>query len=466
MAAKILGLVALVVVLFGALAVVRVRHDMANSLSRTLERTALATGVSCAARLERAVVTRDLVAVRSIVQRIHGSSADIRYIVVYDARHRAIAHTFQGLLPAALARPFPSPLPADGIVRALRSSGEIIFEAVVPILDGSAGMIRLGMSSKPIEHEIRDATRNHWTILGISLAVGLLLATILTFFITRPISALVAATTRIRTGDLAHRGGVHSADEIGALTAEFNLMADSLELQRSQLEEKEQARARLLDRIVSAQEQERQRIARDLHDELGQSLSVMYLSLQSHKDDCSHSQDAWTDLESQIDGMIDHVRRLAWQLRPAELDDFGLETVLTEHLAEVGKRTSVELDLCFVGQLANGERLPGSIELALYRVAQEAVTNIIRHADARKGSLVVMRQQDSVVLLVEDDGKGFVIDSQDRAGAHGHLGLLGMQERITALGGTLTIDSAPAEGTTVRAVVPVVGANTQDVEGE
>jgi signal transduction histidine kinase len=204
-----------------------------------------------------------------------------------------------------------------------------------------------------------------------------------------------------------------------------------------------------LRRVVGGQELERQRLARELHDETGQALTSILLGLKQIED-AKNEEDrrqAILDLREQVVATLHDVRRLAVELRPKALDDFGLVAAL-ERLAEMfGEQTGLAVH--FEAALGEG-RLPGEVETALYRIIQEALTNVIKHASATTVSVVVTRTPDRVSVLVEDDGRGFDPARGDDDG----LGLLGMRERISLVGGRLKVESEPEKGTTVAIEVP------------
>ncbi|HWQ23174.1 MAG TPA: GAF domain-containing protein [Gaiellaceae bacterium] len=202
-------------------------------------------------------------------------------------------------------------------------------------------------------------------------------------------------------------------------------------------------------RVVAAQELERRHLARELHDETGQALTSILLELKALEPmlESEAGRAAVAALRERVVSTLQGVRRLAVELRPAALDDFGLATAL-ERLAEtIRERASLQLDL----ELQLGEeRLPGEIETTLYRIVQEALTNIVRHAQATRVSVVLRRAAGAVTAVVEDDGAGF-----DPAAQHAGLGLVGMRERAALAGGRLTIEAAPGRGTTIVAEVPL-----------
>jgi signal transduction histidine kinase len=205
-----------------------------------------------------------------------------------------------------------------------------------------------------------------------------------------------------------------------------------------------------LERVVAAQELERRRLARELHDETGQALTSILLALSGIEDspDAASLHAAVGEVRELVRATLQDVRRLAVELRPSALDDFGLVPALERLLDGFAEQTGVAVE--FEPALP-GVRLPPEVETALYRIVQEALTNVVKHAEAGRVSVVLTRKPDSVSVVVEDDGVGF---EPERA-REGGLGLLGMRERVALLGGRLTIESRPGAGTTFVAEVPL-----------
>jgi signal transduction histidine kinase len=205
-----------------------------------------------------------------------------------------------------------------------------------------------------------------------------------------------------------------------------------------------------LRRVVGAQELERRRLARELHDETGQALTSILLGLKG-VEDARNEEDvriATAQLRELVVTTLQDVRRLAVELRPKALDDFGLVPAL-ERLAETfDEQTGIQVDL--EPQLGD-ERLPSEIETALYRITQEALTNVVKHAQANHVSIVLTRREGSITVLIEDDGRGFTPGDTREEG----LGILGMQERIALVGGQLTVESSPGGGTTLAVEAPL-----------
>jgi signal transduction histidine kinase len=199
-------------------------------------------------------------------------------------------------------------------------------------------------------------------------------------------------------------------------------------------------------RLVDVQENERRTVARELHDEAGQALVSLQLLERETGGDGVAARVA--ELKQTTDAVIESLHRLAGALRPASLDLVGLQAALRQYLRSIESKWS--LTVRFKARGLNGERLPAAVETALYRVVQEAVTNVVRHASATRIDVLIERRDGRVMLMVEDDGKGFVPET---AGGTERFGLIGMRERAEALGGTLTIESAPGGGTTIAVEV-------------
>jgi PAS domain S-box-containing protein len=218
----------------------------------------------------------------------------------------------------------------------------------------------------------------------------------------------------------------------------------------------EEIRAHLLAKLVSAQEEERKRIAQELHDETGQSLTSMLVGLRTLEEAGSleRVRNQAGDLRTIAARTLDEVRRLALGLRPSLLDDMGLEAALRHYAEEYHRTHHMSVDLCING--LEQERLPPRVETALYRIVQEGLTNVAKHAAARTVSVLLRRTEHEILLIVEDDGCGFVANSMTQAGdATQHLGLHGMQERAALLNGCIKVESSPGKGTAIYVQIPI-----------
>jgi signal transduction histidine kinase len=205
----------------------------------------------------------------------------------------------------------------------------------------------------------------------------------------------------------------------------------------------------VVQRVVAAQEVERRRLARELHDETGQTLTSILLGLKSveEKADDASTREAIAELGRQVASAMQDVRRIALELRPKVLDDYGLVSALERLATSFQSQTGIAVDL--EARLSEG-RLPTEVETALYRIVQEGLTNMAKHAEPSRASVLVTPKHGSVLVVLEDDGRGF-----DPANRGGGLGLEGMRERVELLEGRMTVESRAGAGTTLVVEVPV-----------
>ncbi len=232
--------------------------------------------------------------------------------------------------------------------------------------------------------------------------------------------------------------------ELHRLTHTFNGVLDAAEANRARLREVAAA-------ALGAAEEERKRIARELHDETAQLLAALLIRIRVVRGagDPAAVAALLDDMREQIGAALEGVRRFARGLRPPALDELGLVPAIESHLRSMREISGIELTLHASG-VEDG--LPPETELAVYRIVQEALSNVLRHSAARRATVRLTRRAGRLTVSVEDDGHGFAVD-EPRAAGRG-LGLFGMNERAAYLGGTVEVASTPGTGTTVRAEIP------------
>ncbi|MDX1435306.1 MAG: sensor histidine kinase, partial [Anaerolineales bacterium] len=222
----------------------------------------------------------------------------------------------------------------------------------------------------------------------------------------------------------------------------------------TEAQRREALRGELLRRVVAAQEAERQRIARELHDETGQSLTAIGLGLrgvrQSYSNDPEKASLNLRNLEGMAVSSLQELQRLIADLRPSHLDELGLPAALRWYAGELHARTELEVEV----EISGAPRpITGAAKTALFRVAQEALTNVVKHAQATCVLVRLEFQDDSISLAVKDDGRGFQYQSSLDSN-YTAWGLLGMRERASLLGGSFSVDTYPGAGTTVLVSLP------------
>lgn len=291
----------------------------------------------------------------------------------------------------------------------------------------------------------------------------IVLATLLTLFTNvlllrlsfRPLFGLLTTIREINAGNAAARARVGQVDsEIGELAQAFNTMLD-------RLEEVRRTQTRL---ILQAQEEERRRIGLELHDEAGQNLTALLVHaevIQQNiqllpeqtplKDVRQHVKEGLHQLTRLTQRTLETIRVLAQQLRPSVLEDLGLQAALRWLVEDNRQRLHLDIHLQVQGiKQASIHSLPPLYEVALFRIAQESLTNIARHAQAKHVHILLKQEQHQLRLQIQDDGRGY----QHLPSCPG-LGTVGMRERAAQLGGQFSITSAPDKGTTVLVLLPV-----------
>ncbi|MDP8973805.1 MAG: sensor histidine kinase, partial [Actinomycetota bacterium] len=302
-----------------------------------------------------------------------------------------------------------------------------------------------------------DATSQTSLIL-LFAALGLIASVAVNFLVLRaafqPILSLERVAAAVRAGDMTARAlpTTFGDPQVARLAETFNATLDELARDREQLRY-------LSGQVIRAQEDERKRIARELHDDTAQILFAQLLRLTGMKAS-PYEQVRLTaeQLEETTVEAIEGVRRLALELRPPSLDDLGLREALDGLAQRFGEQLGFPVEFVATGERG---RLPAEVELVLYRVAQEALTNVAKHAMARSVSMFLERHTDGVTIRVRDDGRGFALNGQPRPDGKG-LGLFGMEERLALVGGNLSITSLTPGGTEVRGDVPLRSRHTAD----
>jgi two-component system sensor histidine kinase UhpB len=295
----------------------------------------------------------------------------------------------------------------------------------------------------------------HWAAFGLMLVVGfaasaLINAVVLTLAL-QPLHALERTVDRVAAGDLSAR-----AQPVLFRDPDVERLGETLNAMLGVLQEHRELLQKMSEQVLAAQEDERKRIARELHDETAQALTTLLIRLKilERARTAAEMRGQLNELRELTAQTLEAVRKLAVELRPATLDHLGLLAALEAYTESYRSRLPVRVTFTTDGFQDGERRLPPQIELVLYRVVQEALTNVAKHARASDIHVELSRGPNEVVACVADDGEGFPVDEVMRSRERG-LGLFGMQERLALVHGQLVIDSAPGQGTRVRARVPL-----------
>jgi two-component system, NarL family, sensor histidine kinase UhpB len=280
----------------------------------------------------------------------------------------------------------------------------------------------------------------------------------------RPIRSLREATQRFNAGDHSARASLAplTDPDVAGLVLEVNALWDRLEADAATIREKTDQAERLAARVIMAQEEERRRVARELHDEAGQALTAVIIGLERGlasmpevyaADLPVQPRQLISNLRDLAAQTLDEVRKLALELRPSVLDDLGLVAALRQYVRSIEERSGLVAQLALIGWDEVDARLPPEVETALFRIAQEALTNVIRHAQASTVQVRLRREAAAVSLEVRDDGVGLKAVPPTHPGDH--LGMFGMRERARLLGGELHVRSVSPRGLLVQVTIPL-----------
>jgi signal transduction histidine kinase len=341
--------------------------------------------------------------------------------------------------------------------RALMTAGEGTFEGTT--LEGisvfssfsrstvSGWSVAIGIPTKSLFSFIWQALLGNVVAALVLLAAGT--------FLARRISARIGGSIRALRGPAVELGTSGPLAVPPIALQEAHELGQSLVAAHGLIEQRTAERDDLRRRLMSAQEEERLRLAHDLHDQTGQSVSAAILELKAIEPLVDkQGRDRVRFLRKQLDELGQMLHRIAWELRPASIDELGLTSALENYLGEWAKKHAINADFHCVD--ANLDRRSNEIRTTIYRVIQEGLTNIAKHAaSATHVSVVIGVAEGTLYLAIEDDGRGF-----DPAALPSRLGLAGMRERLLLVGGRLAIESSPSIGTTLFARIPLRSERT------
>ncbi len=447
---KIMGIVIIGTLMLSVTLALQMRELVTSLMEQQLESRGISITRDLAARATDDILVNDLYSLRQLLLETQANNPDVVYAFVLDPKGNILAHTFGEGFPAGLQNANPVETNQHHRTLLFDSGQGLVWDIGVPIFDGHAGTARVGLSESVITKNVLMLTSQVLITTVVVLAIGLAAAAFLIFVLSRPITELVVATRSVAKGDFAPRVRRWADDEIGELADAFNTMTAELAHSDEIRREREDLRRQLLQGVIATQEDERRRIARELHDSTAQNLTSLMVGLKNLNTLCDNSQlhVQAQDLRAITGQVLDDVHNIAFQLRPTALDDLGLPAAIERLVHEWQKRHQIPADS--VVHLGD-QRLPENVETALFRIIQEALTNVARHAEARNVSVLVERRANEVVAVVEDDGKGLELADL----ARGRLGVAGMRERAELLGGKMTIESSTSSGTSLFIQIPI-----------
>ena len=478
-----LGVVLPLILILGTFTVIEYTRRRAAVLAN-LALLATQTGQVIESSLQNEMLSQNREAIQRTLDAI-GESEMMRVVYLLDTSGRVVFAPRDESEGSRLDNRDPTcqpchGLPADerpGSVVVTLPDGQRVFRSMTPIENQPAcqachdasqrlvGLLLTDISMARLEAPLAADLREHLLWLSGTILATVAVANLaMSRFVLRRLERVAQTLSRFGRGQLNLRLPAEPSDEIGALAQAFNEMGDRLQAGEAEnralsdeLRSLATQRQALLNRLIHAQEEERRRVARDLHDELGQDLAGLAVLLEAGERLWSDQPQAARDQLKQARTVIAETTERAYamilSLRPSALDDLGLAPALRVHAERLLKDSSIQCELD-ASQLTR--RLPAEVETALFRTFQEALSNIVRHSQASRVSLSLAVRDGAFEGEVVDNGRGF---DASRVRADGEtprgLGLLGMQERVGMLGGTLEITSRPGQGTRLRVRIPL-----------
>ena len=293
------------------------------------------------------------------------------------------------------------------------------------------------------------------------ITLGWLVSVALNFVVLqiafRPLTDLGKVMKRVQAGESTLRAPLTGVDpQADQLASAFNMVLEALD----------EASRQRASQIINAQEQERQRIARELHDETSQVLTSLLISLAVLEEsvETQEARERIADTRSLAHSTLRAIRNLSIDLRPSALDDLGLLPALRWYVKEYQKKCAIEVEFQATGLK---QRLPAEMETALYRIVQECLTNTAKHANAHRVTIMLREDRERIFGSIVDDGRGFDYEALLKTpGQELGLGLAGMHERAVLLDGTLDIHSVPGQGTTIEVSIPLSSTGSWQLQAK
>ncbi|GMB00187.1 ATP-binding protein [Pelosinus sp. IPA-1] len=460
---KINGIIISMLLLLSIIIGIIVFDTTTKLLDRQIEKRGAEMATYVAALSSNDILLDDNYALFDRINKTKNNTEDVRYIIITDSAGRILAHTFAGNLPKGL--------PVELVYKAKEEDGYQtikfnsnegpIREIIVPIENGAIGFVRVGMSEKSTQELLN--TKLHEFFLT-TLLVCLLAAvgsTYLAYLIIHPMRSLTKAAQQIQQGNFYVQTEIKTEDEVGRLAGVFNEMITSLQEKDfennrllKELRAKEDLRTVLLNKLFTIQEEERKRISRELHDETSQSLASLlaYMKVLLSKLTDDKQKDLLLNARDVAINVLGGLRKMAVELRPPVLDDLGIVAAMAKYINNFSNQ-----QLLSVAFSSPDEKLivNNQISLTLYRILQESLTNISKHACATEVNITLSQDMGNITLIIYDNGLGIRSGALEAARQKNRLGIYGMKERVELLGGTFTFHSISGQGTTITVIIPI-----------
>jgi signal transduction histidine kinase len=455
---RILAMALFIIALLSLATGLMVWDSLDDIVSQQLQKRGAEIATHVALSSGNYILMEDLYNLYDLAAQTAANSEDVRYILIIDSNKRLLAHTFHGGIPRGLLDDMAELNQQEAAI--FNSNEGIIHDIVVPIENGAVGYVRVGMTEEYTRNSINQHIRDVLLTVFVICALAVFLSSRISALITKPIRNLAEVAESITQGNLEIRANIRDRGEVGRLATAFNEMAASLikasgdkEVLLGELRAKEQIRDTLISKLMTAQEDERKRISRELHDETSQALTSLMLTMRVLAEDAPNQEqkDALLLGRDVAANILREVRDLAIELRPPALDDLGLAAAIERYSEKFASRHGLDIDLNTAGRQT---AVDDQVAVALYRIVQESLNNVVKHSGATTVAISITFQPDQIMVTIADNGKGISDDDLIRAQKENRLGLYGMRERVELLQGRLDISQSPHGGTELCITIP------------
>ncbi len=447
---KVIGLVIFATLLLGLPVIYFINKDFSQQNNLQLRLMSRTIGKQLSSQSINYILENNIYALSKLLKSSLISDPDVIYAFIQNKKGEVIASTFNGAFPADLLKANDSNPKLLSTVKINTTKG-IVYDTSAPVLKGSLGIVRVGISSKRSDVFLYSLIKSILLVIILADILAVIFSSSIAWWVMTPIVKLSEAFNEVKSGSYNVKLDIKRDDEIGMLARDFNKMVDSLKKANDERVENDNLRKSFITNVIKAQEEERKRIARDLHDQFAQMLAYIKIriGLLKNLDDFEESKGSIIQIGEELTKALDIVRDIAKSLMPGILDEMGLVCAVSGYIDDINKKNSGYIIDFYPGNLRD-KRFSPNIEVNLYRIVQESLSNVILHSQTNYAKISLEESEGKITGVIEDYGIGFKYDIIKKES----LGIFGMIERAKLLGGNLEIESNAGRGTTVKFWIP------------
>ena len=448
---KVIGLVIFATLLLGLPVIYFVNKDFSLQNNMQLKLMSLAIGKQLSSQSVNYILEDNIYALDKLLKSSIKSDPDIVYAFVENKKGEVIASTFDGGFPAVLLkvnRFNPKKLSAVSI----KTNEGLVYDTAVPILRGELGTVRVGISNKRSSLLLYSLIRSIIIVMIFATVLAIILSSSIAWWVMTPVVKLSESFKKVKSGSYDVKLDIKRDDEIGMLARDFNNMAASLKKADEERIENDNLRKNFINNVIKAQEEERKRIAKDLHDQFAQVLAYIKIriGLLKNLNNIEEAKESIAQIGEELTNALDAVRNIAKSLMPGILEEMGLVCAVSSYIDDINRKSlNFKVDF-FPNENIKDKRFDQNIEINIYRIIQEALSNVILHSQANNVKISLKTIEGKIDCIIKDNGTGFNYESISKES----LGIFGMIERAKLLGGDLKIKSQTGRGTEINFYVP------------